>query len=106
LQERDLSDDKGVTANAELHTPNLCATVIGGRARCDLLTFFDDGHLSRNDALPGEPTRLLVDSAGVGFGLNVDRNLTAHLDYGHVLSATDPAEKGEQRLHAAVTVAF
>ena len=106
LQERDLSDDKGVTANAELHTPNLCANFSGGRARCDLLTFFDDGHLSRNDALPGEPTRLLVDSAGAGFRLNVGRNLTSQLDYGHVLSATDPAEKGDQRLHATVTVAF
>lgn len=106
LQERDLSDDKGVTANAELHTPNLCAAVSGGRARCELLTFFDDGHLSRNDALPGEPTRLLVDSAGAGLRLNVGRNLTPQLDYGHVLSATDPAEKGDQRLHATVTVAF
>jgi hemolysin activation/secretion protein len=106
LQERDLSDDKGVTANAELHTPNLCATFSGGRARCDLLTFFDDGQLSRNDALPGEPTRLMVDSAGAGFRLNMGRSLTAQLDYGHVLSATDPAEKGDQRLHAAVTVAF
>lgn len=106
LQERDLSDDKGVTANAELHTPNLCAAFSGGRARCDLLTFFDDGHLSRNDALPGEPTRLLVDSAGAGFRLNMGRSLTAQLDYGHVVNATDPAEKGDQRLHAAVTVAF
>ena len=106
LQERDLSDDKGVTANAELHTPNLCATSSGGRVRCELLTFFDDGHVSRNDALPGEPTRLLVDSAGVGFRLNVGRNLTAQLDYGHILSATDPAEKGDQRLHALLTAAF
>ena len=106
LQERDLSDDKGVTANAELHTPNLCANFSGGRAHCELLTFFDDGHLSRNDALPGEPTRLLVDSAGVGFRLNVGRNLTAQLDYGHILSATDPAEKGDQRLHALLTAAF
>jgi len=38
--------------------------------------------------------------------LNVGRNLTAQLDYGHVLSATDPAEKGDQRLHALLTVAF
>ena len=106
LQERDLSDDKGITANAELHTPNLCANFSGGRARCDLLTFFDDGHLSRNDALPGEPTRLLVDSAGAGFRLNVGRNLMAQLDYGHVLSATEPAEKGDQRLHALLTAAF
>jgi hemolysin activation/secretion protein len=106
LQERDLSDDKGITANAELHTPDLCSGVGGGQARCDVLAFFDDGHLSRNDALPGEPTRLLVDSAGVGFRLNVRRNLTAQLDYGHVLSATDPAQKGDQRLHALLTVAY
>jgi hemolysin activation/secretion protein len=106
LQERDLSDDKGVTANAELHTPNLCAWLFHGPARCDLLTFFDDGHLARNDALPGEPTRLMVDSAGVGFRLNVGRQLTAQLDYGHVLSATDAAEQGEQRLNALLTVDF
>ena len=106
LQERDLSDDKGITANAELHTPNLCATFSGGSTRCDLLAFFDDGHLSRNDALPGEPTHQSVDSAGVGFRMNVRRNLTAQLDYGHVLSASDQAEKGDQRLHALLTAAF
>jgi hemolysin activation/secretion protein len=105
LQERDVSEDKGITANAELHTPNLCGA-IGYAARCTLLAFFDDGHLARNDALPGEPTRLLVDSAGLGLRLSTGRYLSAQLDYGHVVSATDAAEKGDQRLHALVTVAF
>jgi hemolysin activation/secretion protein len=103
LEEREIADDKGVTVNLEAYTPNFCGRFTD--LRCLALAFFDDGHVSRNDALPGEETHSFVDSAGVGFRLS-GRHVSMQLDYGHVLSATDPAQKGEQRLHALLAVTF
>ncbi len=106
LQERELADDKGITVNAEVYTPNLCAAVPGGATHCTALAFFDDGHLSRNDALPGESSRESVNSAGLGFRLTNGRMLSLQLDYGRVVSASDGRLKGDQRLHALLAVAL
>jgi hemolysin activation/secretion protein len=106
LQEREIENDKGFTANAEIHTPNLCGAIHDGTTLCNALTFFDDGHAYRNDALPGEATHQSVNSAGVGFRLTRGRNMTLQLDYGHVVSTSDPQEKGDQRLHAMLALAY
>jgi hemolysin activation/secretion protein len=106
LQERELSDDKGFTANAELYTPNLCAAVPGATTRCTALAFFDDGHLTRNNALPGEESHETVNSAGIGFRLTSGRALSLQVDYGRVVSATNTQQRGEQRLHALLALAY
>jgi hemolysin activation/secretion protein len=105
LHEREIADDSGFAASAELYTPNLCAAG-GAVARCTLLAFIDDGHVSRNQALPGEETHLSVSSAGVGFRLTSGRTLSLQMDYGRVFSASDDQQKGEQRLHALIAAAF
>jgi hemolysin activation/secretion protein len=105
LQERDLSNDTGFTANVELYTPNLCAAR-GAVTRCSVLAFVDDGHLSRNDALPGEEVRESVTSGGIGFRLASGRTLSLQMDYGQVLTASQAPQKGERRLHALMAVAF
>jgi hemolysin activation/secretion protein len=106
LMEREIENDKGFTANAEIHTPNLCGAIHDGLTLCNALTFFDDGRADRNDALPGEETHQSVNSAGVGFRLTRGRFLTLQMDYGHVVSASDPQQRGAQRLHAMVAVAY
>jgi hemolysin activation/secretion protein len=106
LQEREIENDKGFTANAEIHTPNLCGAIHDGATLCNALTFFDDGHAYRNDALPGEATNQSVNSAGVGFRLTRGRFLTLQMDYGRVVSASDPTQKGDQRLHALLAMAY
>ena len=106
LEERALEDDQGITANAEIYTPNLCAVFHDGATRCNALAFFDEGHLSHNDALPGEPTHQSVGSTGVGIRLNRGRNLSVQMDYGRVVSATDPQRKGDQRLHAMLVLTY
>jgi hemolysin activation/secretion protein len=106
LLERAIENDKGITANAELHTPNLCGLIHDGATLCNALTFFDDGHASRNDALPGEATHQSVNSAGVGFRLTRGRFLSLQMDYGRVVSASDPQQKGDQRLHAMLALAY
>lgn len=105
LQERALEDDQGFTANAEVHTPNLCG-FRASVARCNALTFFDDGHLWRNGSLPGEAAHQTVNSAGVGFRLFYGKYLSAQMDYGRVVSASDPQHKGDQRLHALLALAY
>lgn len=106
LQERELSADEGLTANAELYTPNLCAAVPGAATRCTALAFFDDGHLTRNKALPGEESHETVNSAGIGFRLSNGRALSVQVDYGRVVSATNAQQRGEQRLHALLALAY
>ena len=106
LQERDISSDKGFTANAEIYTPDLCATFSGGTTRCNALTFFDDGHLWRNDALPGETTHQSVNSAGAGIRLSRGKYLTLQMDYGRVVSASDPRQRDAQRLHALLALTY
>lgn len=105
LQERALQGDQGFTVNAEVHSPNLCA-FRSGAARCNALAFFDDGHLWRNDSLPGETTRQSVNSAGVGVRFAYGRYLSVQMDYGRVVSASDPNQKGDQRLHALLALSY
>jgi hemolysin activation/secretion protein len=106
LQERDISNDKGVTANAELQTPNLCAAISGGATRCHALTFFDAGRLSRNQALAGESGHERASSAGAGFRLTSRRALSLQVDYGHVIDASNSHVRGEGRLHALLAVSY
>jgi hemolysin activation/secretion protein len=106
LHEREIADDEGFAASAELYTPNLCVSVRAAATRCTVLAFIDDGRVSRNEALPGEETHVSVSSAGVGFRLTSGRALSLQMDYGQVFSASDVQQKGEQRLHALIAVAF
>ncbi len=106
LHEREIADDEGVTANAELDTPNLCAGAKSVALQCTLLGFFDDGHVSRNEALPGEETHVSVDSTGMGFRLTRGRSLSLQMDYGHVVGASDAQLKGEQRFDVLLAVNF
>jgi hemolysin activation/secretion protein len=106
LHEREISDDQGITANAELDTPNLCAVARSAAMQCTLFGFFDDGHVSRNEALPGEETHLSVDSTGLGFRLARGRTVSLQMDYGHVVSASDAQQKGEQRFDVLLAVAY
>jgi hemolysin activation/secretion protein len=77
-----------------------------GVTRCNALTFYDEGHLSHNDALPGEITHQSVGSAGVGLRITRGTNLSVQMDYGRVVSATDSQQKGDQRLHAVLALSY
>jgi hemolysin activation/secretion protein len=106
LQEREISSDKGFTANAEFHTPNLCAAVSGAATRCNALMFFDGGRVSRNQALAGESAHERVSGAGVGFRLSSGRALSLQMDYGRIVDASNPQQRGEQRVHALLALSY
>ena len=72
--ERDVSDDKGLQATAEVYTPNFAKTLnIEGDIRA--LFFYDTGQVSRNLPQPGETTSSSISSFGVGIRLNYMNNL-------------------------------
>jgi hemolysin activation/secretion protein len=106
LGERELANDQGITANAEIYTPNWCTGVQGKAMQCRALAFYDAGHVSRNQPLPGEETSASVQSAGVGVRVTRGNNLSLQVDYGHVVTASDAQQRGEQRVHARLAMYF
>jgi hemolysin activation/secretion protein len=106
LQEREIANDKGVTANLEFHTPNLCAVLLSATTRCNALAFLDGARLSRNGALAGETNRERVSSAGAGFRLTSGKALSLQMDYGRVVDASESQLSGEQRVHALLVFAY
>jgi hemolysin activation/secretion protein len=106
LQEREISNDRGFSANAELYTPNLCGALLGATTRCNALGFFDGARVSRNQALAGEAAHQSVSTVGAGFRLSSGKALSLQVDYGHVVSASEPQVRGDQRLHALFAFAY
>lgn len=104
--ERELINDKGVSTNLELYTPNLCSTA---KTQCRLLGFYDAGYLSRNNALPGELETQSVSSFGAGLRFNVASNWQAQADIGHVIKGSpfsNGTQTGSNRAHFKVIFAF
>jgi hemolysin activation/secretion protein len=104
FQEREVSNDSGVTANFEIYSSPLCRNTDW---QCRVLAFYDTAYLTRNQALPGEFRRTAISSAGVGVRLQLHHNVNFQLDYGHVLHAEATAtQKGDKRLHARLGLSF
>ncbi len=97
--ERDISNDVGQLASAELYTPNFCAGIEAAATQCRLLAFYDAAHVRRNKPLPGEQTQASIASAGVGLRLSVSKYLTMQVDYGRVIDGGVTQQKGDNRLH-------
>ncbi|HEY4365703.1 MAG TPA: ShlB/FhaC/HecB family hemolysin secretion/activation protein [Steroidobacteraceae bacterium] len=106
LEEREISNDQGFSANAELYTPNLCGQLLGGTTRCNVLGFFDGARVSRNDALAGEIDHERVSTVGAGFRLSSGKSLSLQVDYGHVVSASEPEVRGDERFHALLVFTY
>jgi hemolysin activation/secretion protein len=56
--------------------------------------------------LAGESTHERASAAGIGFRLSSGRALSLQVDYGHVIDASDPQQRGEQRLHAQLALSY
>lgn len=100
--ERELIDDKGRTTNLELYTPDLCS----GTRQCRLLSFYDNGYLSRNNALPGEKGSTSVASVGLGFRFVLSPQWSAQADWAHVLEGTTLSPAGSNRVHFKLIMTF
>lgn len=103
LEERALSTDTGLSANAELYTPELCPA--GGRWQCRALVFIDAARGHRNHALPGELVSTSVASTGLGLRVALGKDLSLQADYGHVVHA-GAVGGGRNKAHVRLSIAY
>ena len=54
----------------------------------------------------GEADHERASGAGAGFRLTSGRAVSLQMDYGHVVDASNPSQKGEGRLHASFAVSY
>jgi hemolysin activation/secretion protein len=102
FEERVLSTDSGVSANAELTGPNLC----GGAWQCRALAFYDAAYGKRNHVLPGELAAATIASAGLGMRFAAGNYASVQVDVGHVLRAGALAASGGNKIHVRVGFAY
>ncbi|MES3021167.1 MAG: ShlB/FhaC/HecB family hemolysin secretion/activation protein [Pseudomonadota bacterium] len=104
FDERALSTDSGVLANAELFSPNFCPKA--GRWSCRVLGFVDAARGTRNMALPGELRSTGISSTGLGLRIALGEQINAQIDWGHVLDAGATATTDKNKVHFRVGLAY
>jgi hemolysin activation/secretion protein len=102
FEERALSTDSGVLANAELYTPNLC----GGAWQCRVLAFYDAAYGKRNHVLPGELVSTTIGSAGLGLRFAAANYASVQVDAGHVVQPGAIAGGSRNKVHVRVGFAY
>lgn len=102
--EREVSNDSGVNLNLELYTPNWCGQALA--YQCRALAFYDTAWLRRNHALPGESASQGISSGGLGLRLLLSRYANLQLDYAHVANGGDTGQRGANRLHFRLALAY
>lgn len=111
FNERYTSNDKGYRSNWEIYTPEL-GTMLGmDKAKFRLLTFYDTGHVIRNNPQPGELRSVSLDSIGFGVRMNYGSDITIKADYAEVLhdgtqSGTPTGRTHGNRWHLTVGYVF
>jgi hemolysin activation/secretion protein len=104
FDEREVSNDSGITGNFEIYSSPLCAN---SSWQCRVLAFYDTAYTTRNHALPGEFRTISISSAGVGVRVQFRKNVDLQMDYGHVLHAeATETQTGDNRLHARLSLTF
>jgi hemolysin activation/secretion protein len=103
FDERALAADRGLLANVELYTPDLCGAE---RLQCRVLAFYDAAAARRNHALPGELASTSIASTGLGLRLAAGGAANVQLDYGHVLRWGELPASAKNKLHVRVGLAY
>jgi len=104
--EREIGDDAGYFAKAEIYTPNMAEILNLPTARFRALAFFDMGAVQRNKALPDEPTNEKISSAGLGLRVGLGKAAGLKVDYAQVQDGGGSQVKGDSRVHFALNYAF
>ena len=100
FEERAILGDKGYQANLELWMPSFTEQKIRP------LVFYDIGHTEIINPTLGTMAEEDPSSVGLGLRWSSRENLSASLDYGHVLNAAGLIQKGENRVHLNVYYRF
>ena len=104
--EREVANDLGYRANAEVFTPNIGAKLGWYSTQARLLGFVDWGKVVRNNALPGESHQQSLASVGLGLRVNAGPRFSLRTDYARVIDAGGVETKGHTRVHFSLSLVF
>jgi hemolysin activation/secretion protein len=104
--EREVANDRGYRANAELFTPNFGPKLGLKEVQSRVLGFVDWGRVARNSALPSESHQQSLASAGLGVRITAGQHFTLRSDYARVIDAGGIQNKGHTRLHFSLSLIF
>ncbi len=110
-EEREANGDDGLILVDELHGPPFpmfSAQKVGtARDQFDPFLFVDYGLVQSHERLVGEPARLELASAGLGFSYQLGATLSARCDYGWQLERSGVSDgRRRSRAHVSVTLGF
>ncbi len=104
---REVSGDRGYSAQLEVHSPDL-APVVGApdAYRARLVAFYDFGAVQRNNALLGEQQSKFISSTGIGIRLNYSKSVNLRLDVAQILKDAGTRQSGDHRISAGLALIF
>lgn len=105
-REREIANDKGFYASAEIYTPNLCARLPWDGAQCRALAFIDGAKLASSKPLANAQARNDISSVGVGMRITLQKNLAMQLDLGHAMASAGATSSDDNRLHFKMSLAY
>lgn len=105
FEEREVTGDNGYQFNFEAWAPFLRAKGVS------LLAFFDYGHVTRENNLPGELKSESISSVGVGLRWSWRQKLSVLLDWGYVVQGRNEnipgaTQDGDNKIHFNVAYQF
>jgi hemolysin activation/secretion protein len=111
MHEREGASDRGYRASIELYSPDVGSKFGMDGARLRFLTFVDFGKVRLNHAeavAPCPPTACGFSASSFGFGMRLAlrQGVSARVDYGRLLDGGVVAERGDDRWHFGLAVAF
>ncbi len=106
FKEREVSNDYGYRATAELYSPSFASALKLDNSRLRAVVFYDMGYVKRNKALPGEFAATGIASIGAGLRYSLGKHFNARFDYAYVLDGAPTRAEGEQRGHFSLVYVF
>lgn len=104
---REVSNDRGVSGQLELYTPELARMVgLPDKFRMRMLGFYEYGQVGRNKALPGETTSTSIADAGLGMRLNYGKALSLRVDVANIITPAGTRQRGDNRVSAGMALVF
>lgn len=104
---REVSNDRGVSGQVELYTPELARMVgLPDKFRMRMLGFYEYGQVGRNKALPGETTSTSIADAGLGMRLNYGKALSLRVDVANIITPAGTRQRGDNRVSAGMALVF
>ncbi len=106
-QLREVSNDRGYSAQAELYTPDFARKVgLSDSYKARALVFYDWGAAQRNKAVAGDLSRDSIASIGLGVRFSYGKMVNLRFDLAQILQETSSRDNNSQRLTGSLAVVF